>query len=63
MTLARLLLTALLLALPAAAQAQDLEAGQRSFAKCRACHQVGEGAKNLVGPPSVPLTTNSWPCK
>jgi cytochrome c len=35
-------------ALPA--QAQDLEAGQRSFNKCRACHQVGEGAKNTIGP-------------
>ncbi|MGL4637211.1 MAG: c-type cytochrome [Beijerinckiaceae bacterium] len=32
------------------AMAQDLEAGQRSFNKCRACHQVGEEAKNLVGP-------------
>jgi cytochrome c len=30
--------------------AQDLEAGQRSFNKCRACHQVGPEAKNLVGP-------------
>ena len=34
----------------ASAQAQDLEAGQRSFNKCRACHQIGEGARNLVGP-------------
>ena len=50
MILARPLLAALLLALPAAARAQDLEAGQRSFNKCRACHQVGEGAKNLVEP-------------
>jgi cytochrome c len=33
-----------------AAQAQDLEAGQRSFNKCRACHQVGEDAKNTIGP-------------
>jgi cytochrome c len=32
------------------ALAQDVEAGQRSFNKCRACHQVGEEAKNLVGP-------------
>jgi cytochrome c len=32
------------------ALAQDLEAGQRSFNKCRACHQVGPEAKNLVGP-------------
>ena len=37
-----------LLARPAAAQ--DVEAGQRSFNKCRACHQIGEGARNLVGP-------------
>ncbi len=31
-------------------QAQDLAAGERSWGKCRACHQIGEGAKNLVGP-------------
>jgi cytochrome c len=34
--------------LPAAAQ--DISAGERSWNKCRACHQIGEGAKNLVGP-------------
>ncbi len=28
----------------------DPEAGQRSFGKCRACHQVGETAKNGIGP-------------
>jgi len=33
-----------------AVRAQDIEAGQKSFNKCRACHQVGEGAKNVVGP-------------
>lgn len=38
------------LAAAGAATAQDLEAGQRSFAKCRPCHQVGENATNLVGP-------------
>ncbi|MEZ2408241.1 cytochrome c [Bosea sp. OAE752] len=46
-------LTSSLLALPLLAHpaaAQDLEAGQRSFNKCRACHQIGEGARNLVGP-------------
>jgi cytochrome c len=32
------------------AQAQDVAAGEKSFAKCRACHQVGETAKNSVGP-------------
>ena len=30
--------------------AQDAAAGEKSFNKCRACHQVGETAKNGVGP-------------
>ena len=30
--------------------AQDVAAGEKSFAKCRACHQIGETAKNGVGP-------------
>ena len=30
--------------------AQDAENGQSVFRQCRACHQVGPGAKNLVGP-------------
>jgi cytochrome c len=34
----------------AAAHAQDLAAGENSFKKCLACHAVGEGAKNKVGP-------------
>ena len=35
-----------------AAQAQDgdLAAGEKVFKKCKACHQVGEGAKKKVGP-------------
>lgn len=32
------------------ASAQDVAAGEKSFAKCRACHQVGEKARNGVGP-------------
>ncbi len=32
------------------ANAQDVAAGEKSFNKCRACHQVGEIAKNSVGP-------------
>jgi cytochrome c len=32
------------------ANAQDVAAGEKSFNKCRACHQVGETAKNGVGP-------------
>jgi cytochrome c len=39
-----------LFALTAPAAAQDVEAGQRSYNKCRACHAIGEGAKNGVGP-------------
>ena len=30
--------------------AQDIAAGERSWNKCRACHQVGETARNGVGP-------------
>lgn len=33
-----------------AVRAQDITAGERSFNKCRACHQIGETAKNGVGP-------------
>ena len=32
------------------ALAQDTDAGKTSFNKCLACHAVGEGAKNKVGP-------------
>ena len=32
------------------AQAQDVAAGEKVFAQCRACHQIGESAKNAVGP-------------
>ena len=32
------------------ALAQDADAGKTSFNKCLACHAIGEGAKNKVGP-------------
>jgi cytochrome c2 len=32
------------------AHAQDVAAGEKVFKKCAACHAVGEGAKNKVGP-------------
>ena len=32
------------------ALAQDVTAGKASFNKCLACHAIGEGAKNKVGP-------------
>ena len=47
--------------------AQDVAAGKSSFNKCMACHSIGEGAKNKVGPElngldgrtsgTVPVTT------
>ncbi len=49
-------LSLLLAAVPAlfltagAASAQDAAAGEKVFLKCRACHQVGETARNGVGP-------------
>lgn len=30
--------------------AADIKAGEKVFKKCKACHAVGEGAKNKVGP-------------
>ncbi|MER0239099.1 cytochrome c family protein [Fulvimarina sp. MAC8] len=40
----------LALALGAPAKAQDAEAGEQIFKRCQACHKVGEGAKNGIGP-------------
>ncbi len=37
-------------ALSAPAAAQDAAAGERIFLQCRTCHQIGETAKNAVGP-------------
>jgi cytochrome c len=33
-----------------AATAQDVSAGETSFKKCMPCHDIGEDAKNKVGP-------------
>lgn len=47
----RLLLAALALGLAAGnAAAQDAAAGEKVFVVCKACHQVGDSAKNAVGP-------------
>ena len=32
------------------AQAQDVASGEKVFLQCKACHQVGDNAKNAVGP-------------
>lgn len=41
---------ALLIAAMTPAAAQDADDGEQVFRKCRACHQIGDGAKNTVGP-------------
>ena len=37
-------------AIASTALAQDAAAGKTSFNKCLACHAIGDGAKNKVGP-------------
>ena len=32
------------------ASAQDVALGEKVFAKCKVCHQIGETAKNSIGP-------------
>ncbi|MBP0484705.1 c-type cytochrome [Sagittula salina] len=54
--LKKTLATALVTLLPVMAAAEshsmagDAEAGEKVFRKCKACHQVGEGAENKTGP-------------
>ncbi len=52
MTLKIYAFAAAMFAIPFApsAQAQDAAAGEKVYAQCRACHQVGEKARNTVGP-------------
>jgi cytochrome c len=46
----RLIGIALLCLAPGTVLAQDTGAGERVFAQCRGCHQVGPTARNGVGP-------------
>jgi len=39
-----------LVIIPSAALAEDAALGEKVFVKCKACHQLGETAKNGVGP-------------
>jgi cytochrome c len=41
---------AALVASAGVATAQGAAAGEKVFAKCKICHQIGENAKNTVGP-------------
>ena len=45
-----LIVAAVTIASTGLASAQDLAAGATSFKKCLACHDIGETAKNKVGP-------------
>jgi len=38
------------IAIPGWAHAQDAAAGEKVFVQCKTCHQIGETAKNAVGP-------------
>jgi cytochrome c len=44
------LAAAVLVASNGVAMAQDAAAGEAVFRQCRACHTIGPGARNLVGP-------------
>ena len=44
------ILAGLAVAAPALAQEGDAASGEALFRQCRACHQVGDGARNGVGP-------------
>lgn len=48
--LAALVLTGIATLSAGTALAQDAAKGEAVFKKCMACHRVGDGAKNLVGP-------------
>ncbi len=45
-----LLFVAVLVSLVNAASAQDPAEGEKIFVTCKTCHQIGEGAKNAIGP-------------
>ncbi len=52
MILRTLLVVSLIGAFATVAHAEgDPKKGEKVFKKCKACHMVGEGAKNRVGPP------------
>jgi len=48
--LGSMIAAAALLGVSGAALAQDAAAGETVFKKCKVCHQIGENAKNMVGP-------------
>jgi len=53
-------LAGLMLTVAQAGYAADLAAGKKVFTKCRACHAVGENAKNKVGPHLNGILGRPW---
>lgn len=51
---------ALLMSGSAALAEADLKAGQKVFKKCKACHAVGEKARNKVGPQLNGVVGADW---
>lgn len=45
-----LIASAVLCAATGASNAQDAAAGEKVFNLCKACHKIGENAKNAIGP-------------
>lgn len=45
-----LLIASMVIGFSGSAMAQDAALGEKVFIKCKACHQIGEGAKNSIGP-------------
>ena len=48
------------MAMTAHTMAADVEAGQKVFRKCQACHAVGADAKNKVGPILNGVVGRGW---
>jgi cytochrome c len=48
--LKKLIVTAVLIAASSVAQAQDAQKGKTVFNVCLACHTIGPGAENKIGP-------------
>jgi cytochrome c len=46
-----LVVSAIFIVWPNNASSQDVAAGESAFRKCQVCHDVGETARNKLGPP------------
>lgn len=55
-----IIIAAALIGAASTATAQDVDAGKKVFNKCKACHMVGEKAKNRVGPALNGVVGRAW---